>query len=106
MSIGTKFINSSIVGAYADCLYPEYAKNDSQLFDVCSDCCFDSRYDECRVNNSVEYCDKLASGCVDTCQENSMALGDSPLDAPTAFLFAMIAAYGAFAVYRRKMQQV
>lgn len=110
LSVGTTFVNTSTVGAYADCLYPEYAKNDAQLFDACTNCCYapGGAYDECLISNSEAYCDQQADACVDKCQGDSLALNDQrePLDAPTAFLLALIAAYGAVAVYRRKMQQV
>lgn len=105
METGTTIVNSSTVGAYGTCIFEEYAKNEAALFDNCSRCCWGSPYDECRLTQSESECDKLADTCVNECQHDSMALGDSPLDAPTAFLLALVAAYGAVAVYRRKMQQ-
>jgi hypothetical protein len=101
LGIGTQFLNQAVVGAYnGECdQYREGGNLWTGDVSACANCCF-TNY----VCGEEDWdCLDARGLCMDNCGE---PLGGLPLDAPTAFLFAMIAAYGAFAVYRRKMQQV
>ena len=95
---GTTFVNRATVGAYTgECgsLEDDWA-GDS---DLCATECCDVSYpssDQSEANLAARRACYLACG---------LPLGETPLDAPTAFLLALVAAYGAVAVYRRKMQQ-
>jgi hypothetical protein len=51
-------------------------------------------------------CEALQITCISNCEDYALNEYRNPLDAPTAFLLALVAAYGAVAVYRkRKMQE-
>ena len=99
---GTTFINQAIVGAYNGSCQPN---NGDNFGNDCYSCCIteicpdneDNCLDESNAASSLFLtCMKVCSG---------EYLGQSPLDAPTAFLLALVAAYGAVAVYRKRMQQ-
>ena len=94
---GTTFVNRATVGAYTgECDLEGEWGGDS---DLCATECCDLRYpssDQSEANLAARRACYLACG---------LPLGDTPLDAPTAFLLALIAAYGAVAVYRKRMQQ-
>ena len=94
---GTTFVNRATVGAYTgQCgdLEIDWA-GDSYM---CGECCDEtfSSSDQSEANLAARRACYLACG---------LPLGETPLDAPTAFLLALVAAYGAVMVYRRKMQQ-
>ena len=92
---GITFVNRATVGAYGgECgsLEDDWA-GDS---DLCTTECCDPSYpssDLSEANQAARRECYLACG---------LPLGESPLDAPTAFLLALVAAYGAVAVYRKK----
>lgn len=113
--IGPSYNNSVVLGnSGANCAQQNPGTWTSDQ-NGCVDCC----------NNSVTYpcmdeimaiiaaggtpdktgadCEKLGFECTQVCEEY---LGYSPLDSSVYFLLALIAAYGAFAVYRKKMQEV
>lgn len=100
---GTTFINQAVVGAYTGNCQPQ---NGDNFGNDCYSCCTaeicPSNEDDCSDESKPE--SSLFVTCMGVC--SGEYLGQSPLDAPVAFLFAMIAAYGAVAVYRSKMQQV
>ena len=92
---GTTFVNRATVGAYiGDCdLEGEYAGDT----DLCATDCCDAKYpsgDQSEANLAARRACYLACG---------LPLGETPLDASTAFLLALIVAYGAVAVYRKRM---
>ena len=103
LSIGTTFVNHSTVGAYNGSCQPNNADN---FGSDCYSCCIaeicPSNEDDCIDESNPK--SSLFLTCMEVC--SGEYLGQSPLDAPVVFLLALIAAYGAVAVYRRKMQQV
>ena len=95
---GTSFMNSAVTAGYGN----ECGNIDNYYGDTpaCTDCC-DSYYSE---DDASEANQQARRECYLAC---GVPLGDSPLDAPMAFLLALVAAYGAVAVYRRrKVQEV
>ena len=68
----------------------------------CKVCCNRDLFVPCMEDiGDIVQCGALNTECVESCTKGTSL----PLDAPTAFLLALVAAYGAVAVYRRKMQQ-
>ena len=101
LGIGTQFLNQAVVGAYnGECdQYREGGNLWTGDVSACENCCL-TNY----VCGEEDWdCLDARGFCMDNCGE---PLGGLPLDAPTAFLLAMIAAYGAFAVYRHKKATV
>ena len=90
---GTTFINQSTVGVYeGGCTYQAWDGDVGK----CQQCCIDEF-----ACGELDYECQIARGdCMDLCGD---PLGGLPLDAPTAFLLALVAAYGAVAVYRTKV---
>ncbi len=66
----------------------------------CQKCCDLEVLTPClEAGDDFLYCGGLNTTCIESC-----AAGTSlPLDAPTAFLLALVAAYGAVAVYRKRI---
>ena len=109
--VGPSFNNSAILGNDgASCAQsnPTWTKDANE----CSNCCFNTVSQPCfdeiiadtmagrTPSKTTSECESLGTECNRQCQEY---LGYSPLDAPTAFLLALIAAYGAYTVYRRRI---
>jgi hypothetical protein len=101
---GTTFANTSTVGSYTGTC--ENAGVNVTFGSVCTNCCAgeicgattDSEVDACEEENF----DNIAwQSCMAACQGEHLGY-ETPLDAPTAFLLALVAAYSAVAVYRRK----
>lgn len=70
---------------------------------VCQECCEREVLVPCE-DDGGDYltCGALNTECIKSCTDGTSL----PLDAPTAFLLALVAAYGAVAVYRRcKVQE-
>jgi hypothetical protein len=107
LSVGTTFVNQSTVGAYEDLCGPNSGFSVTDT-DPCPKCCQDNVFVPCLQTEGeakAEECYNKQLQCVQNCQ---YALGEerNPLDAPVFFLLALIAAYGAVAVYRRKKATV
>ena len=93
---GTSFMNSAVTAGYAgECGEETDYAGDTP---ACTNCC-DMYYPE---GDASEANQEARRECYLAC---GVPLGDSPLDAPTAFLLALVAAYGAVAVYRRRKVQ-
>ena len=94
---GTTFVNRATVGAYTGQCGDLEIDWDGDSY-MCGECCDEtfSSSDQSEANLAARRACYLACG---------LPLGETPLDAPTAFLLALIAAYGAVAVYRKRMQQ-
>ena len=94
---GTMFLNRATGGAYTNQCgdLEEEWDGDSNACGKCYDGYFPD-YDNSEENLAARRQCYLACG---------LPLGDTPLDAPTAFLLALVAAYGAVAVYRKRIQQ-
>ena len=68
----------------------------------CQKCCDKSVLTPCEDSGEdFYYCGGLNTACIESCTAGTSL----PLDAPTAFLLALVAAYGAVAVYRKRIQQ-
>jgi hypothetical protein len=107
LGIGTKIVNFSTVSAG----YEGGCTNGSQTYGtVCFNCCVDDACAGIDKSNPTQMAECINSNlyldCMSMCQYGEHLGEEGPLDIPAAFLLALIAAYGAFAVYRRKMQQV
>lgn len=107
LGTGTTYVNQSLVGAYSgECSGKlANASNGAEYGTVCPDCCARELCEglsasDCQTKLIITGQIELWGECMDACEGQYL-----PLDAPTAFLLALIAAYGAVAVYRRKMQQ-
>ena len=101
MSAGTQFMNQAVVGAYYKGQCDDHRKGGQQWTgdkSSCFICCNGQFPEEDRSEANLE----ARRECMNMCD---LPLGESPLDAPTAFLLALVAAYGAVAVYRKRMQQ-
>lgn len=100
VSTGVSINGYSLVGAASDgstnCI-----EANPQDVEVCRICCHEKVLMPCIEENPSDpyLCGQLNTDCIMSCTHGSSL----PLDAPTAFLLALIAAYVAFAVYRRKM---
>ena len=106
LGTGTAILNHSTVGAYEGVCTTQSEWTSGDI-NPCPACCTTNVFLPClneKKDAGASECVKLQEQCVDIC---SLALNDfrTPLDAPTAFLLALVAAYGAVAVCRRKMQQ-
>lgn len=102
-SVGPTFANSSVVGS-AGVSCAEGNTNWTVDNNECSACCWNTVTYPCLTEGgNGKECEDLGAKCISDCSEY---LGYSPLDAPTAFLLALVAAYGAIAVYRKRMQKV
>jgi hypothetical protein len=107
LGIGTRFMNSSVVGAYYESGCKDQGLNQNEI--VCTNCCAGvicnatDEYDilDCEADTP----EAVWGACMSDCRGEHLNYQE-PLDAPVFFLLALIAAYGAFAVYRRKMQEV
>lgn len=97
LSVGTKFLNQAVVGTYnGECdQYREGGNLWTGDVSACENCCLTSY----TCGEEDWDCLDARGLCMDNCGE---PLGGLPLDAPTAFLLALVAAYGAVMVYRRK----
>ena len=95
---GITFMNQSTVGDYIAGTCSKGELKGDAADQHCEACC-EEQYQVCEVLQNGD-CDELKKACINDCMGYSL-----PLDAPTAFLLALVAAYGAVAVYRRKMQQ-
>ena len=94
---GTTFVNSSIVGSYEGICVVD--KQNPSAIEDCEACCLREAYIPCiQQGGTEETCGPLNKECFNACMGVSL-----PLDAPTAFLLALVAAYGAVAVYRTKV---
>lgn len=102
-SAGATFVNTAVLGTYEGACNPSYWNQD---ISDCKKCC----------TSELMQCDMMAAGnkqLEEACMEQNLACHENcenpelgqPLDAPTAFLLALVAAYGAVAVYRKRMQQ-
>ena len=103
LSIGTTFVNHSTVGAYEDVCGADSGFGSSDVH-KCPGCCTDNAYDPCireKGEEAWQECEALQIKCINNCEDYALGEIRNPLDAPTAFLLALIAAYGAVAVYRR-----
>lgn len=104
LSVGTTFVNQSTVGAYEGMC----TKQEGDFIgdgSACMNCCL-GEYEACRSNgDSVLDCAIAKDDCNAYCEYLSLGEERSPLDAPTAFLLALVAAYGAVAVCRRRKVQ-
>lgn len=90
---GITFMNSAVTAGYGgECGNIDDYYGDSS---PCTDCC-DGYFPETDFSDANQ---QARRECYLAC---GLPLGDTPLDAPIAFLLALVAAYGAFAVYRRK----
>ena len=102
---GTTIVNSSTVGSFdGSCAYDENALPPGvSIYDACTQCC-QPYFVEClTAGNPANYCGQyVQTPCVTQCQNDSEALGDSPLDASVWMLLAMVAAYGAYAYYQKR----
>ena len=100
LTVGTTFVNQSTVGAYSGSCNPDSWQSD---INTCKTCCTGELMQcdwTCNGDKACEQgCMEQNKACHEACE--SAELGQ-PLDAPTAFLLAMIAAYGALMLYRRK----
>ena len=100
VSTGTTFINQSTVETY-DTGSCTVDKQDPNAIQLCESCCMGDVFLPCLQDGGTEEsCGSLYKECYNNCMGASL-----PLDAPTAFLLALVAAYGAVAVYRKRMQQ-
>ena len=106
---GPTYNNSVIVGnSGANCAQQNPGTWTSDQ-NGCSQCCWESVTQPCLIEakasgTSAAHCETLGAQCINDC---AAYLGKSPLDSSVYFLLALIAAYGAVAVYRkRKMQEV
>ncbi len=97
LGTGTSFVNRAVVGAYANECGDLEEEWDGDSYS-CGKCC-DGLFPD---NDNSEENLAARRQCYLAC---GLPLGDTPLDAPTAFLLALITAYGAVAVYRKRMQQ-
>lgn len=98
---GITYMNASVVGAYDECIYdPKVYQN---YPDLCTACC-EPYFKQCiqEGNKDVSACLAVQGECVTTCQNNSKALGDSPLDAGAWLLLGMIVAYSIFTYYQKR----
>jgi hypothetical protein len=104
LSIGTTFVNQSTVGAYEGVC----TKQEGDFIgdgSACMNCCL-GEYETCKSNGgSILQCAMAKEDCNAYCEYLSLGEERNPLDAPVFFLLALIAAYGAVVVYRRKMQE-
>ena len=100
VSYGTTFVNQADVTpqAVGSC---SYDKQNPDIIQLCEECCIGQAYLPCfEGGGTEETCGPWYKECYNACMGVSL-----PLDAPTAFLLALVAAYGAVAVYRKRMQQ-
>ena len=107
LSIGTTFVNHSTVGAYEDVCGADSGFGSSDVH-KCPSCCTDNAYDPCireKGEEAWQECESLQITCINNCEDYALNEYRNPLDAPTAFLLALVAAYGAVAVYRKRMQE-
>lgn len=104
ISTGTTFVNQATVGAYNGSCNPDSWQSDKNS---CKTCC-EGELDQCAANCAgnpacMQECFNQNAECHANCENPELGM---PLDAPTAFLLALVAAYGAVAVYRKRMQEV
>ena len=106
--IGPSYNNSVVLGnAGANCAQQSWVSDENTCVDCCNSSvtypCFDEILSGVTPDKNAEDCEKLGAECAQVCEEY---LGYSPLDSSVYFLLALIAAYGAVAVYRKRMQKV
>lgn len=106
--VGPSYNNSSILGnAGASCAQQTWVSDKNACVDCCKNSvtipCMEEILSGVTPDKTGEDCVKLGFECAQVCEEY---LGYSPVDAPVAFLLALVAAYGAVAVYRKRMQEV
>lgn len=107
-SEGVTIMNQSTVGAYNNDVCGAESGFGASDVAKCPFCCTENVYDPCimeKGEGAWETCESLQLQCVSNCEDYALNEYRNPLDAPTAFLLALVAAYGAVAVYRRRMQQ-
>jgi hypothetical protein len=115
--VGTTIVNTGLVGSYNGTACTDQGVGLSVYDDTCLNCCAATLCEEsARSTNADECMEKLLEqgnmymwqNCMDDCEGKHVNQKDEngPLDTSVFFLLALIAAYGAFAVYRRKMQEV
>ena len=103
LSVGTTFVNQSTVGAYEDVCGADSGYGSSDVH-KCPGCCQDNVFTPClkeKGESAAQECYNEQVKCIQNCEDYALGEVRNPLDAPTAFLLALIAAYGAIAVYRR-----
>ena len=101
---GATYVNSSDIGTIdSGCIYDPATIGSSSLYTLCTSCC-EPYFVECLMQGKgPAYCGEYVNlPCVNKCQEDSEALGDSPLDASVWMLLAMAVAYGAYAYYQKR----
>jgi hypothetical protein len=108
LSVGTKFVNASAVGARYSGACTNLGKDLDDFTYTCTECCARSICEDVETESDINRCERETddatwSYCMTDCAGHHL---NQPLDAPTAFLLALVAAYGAIAVYRKKMQEV
>lgn len=94
---GITFVNSATVGAYSGECGDLEEEWDGDSYS-CGKCCDGLYPDDINTEENLAARRECYLAC-------GLPLGDTPLDAPTAFLLALVAAYGAVAVYRKRMQE-
>ena len=103
ISNGTTFVNTAVVASDGGCIYDPATIGSNSLYTLCTSCC-EPYFVECLMQGKgPAYCGEYVNlPCVNKCQEDSEALGDSPLDASVWMLLAMAVAYGAYAYYQKR----
>lgn len=100
VSTGTTFVNQADVSPQAagTCMVD---KQNPNAMDLCEECCVNNVLVPCLKEGGTEdSCGPVYKECINSCMGTSL-----PLDASVYFLLALVAAYGAVAVYRKRMQQ-
>ena len=101
VSTGVSINGYSLVGAASYESTDVCTEENPKDVEPCRTCCRDNVLMPCLEENPSDpyLCGQLNTDCIMSCTNGSSL----PLDAPTAFLLALIAAYGAVAVYRTKV---
>lgn len=104
ISTGTTFVNQATVGAYKGSCNPDSWQSDKNS---CKTCC-EGELDQCAASCAgnpacMQECFNQNAECHANCENPELGM---PLDASVYFLLALVAAYGAVAVYRKRMQEV
>ena len=101
-SVGTTFVNQATVGAYTGSCNPDSWQSD---MNSCKTCC-EGELDQCAAScagnpnpTCMQGCFTQNQECHANCENPELGM---PLDTSLYFLLALVAAYGAVAVYRRK----
>ena len=103
ISNGTTFVNTAVVESGSGCIIDPATIGSNSLYDLCTSCC-QPYFLECLMQgNEPAYCgENVNQPCVNKCQEDSEALGDSPIDASLLVLLMMVASYGVYTYYQKR----